>query len=44
MSAHHLMSFFKRTSPNVYEADIFNCSRQENIGHRSLVAAEKGGV
>jgi len=28
MSAHNLMSFIKRTSPNVYAADIFNCSRQ----------------
>jgi hypothetical protein len=28
MSAHNLMTLFKRTSLNVYDADIFNCSRQ----------------
>jgi hypothetical protein len=28
VSAHHLMTLIKRTSPNVYEADIFNCPRQ----------------
>jgi hypothetical protein len=27
MSAHNLMTLFKRTSLNVYDADIFNCSR-----------------
>ncbi len=28
VSAHNLMTLIKRTSLNVYEADIFNCSRQ----------------
>jgi hypothetical protein len=28
MSAHNLMTLFKRASLNVYDADIFNCSRQ----------------
>jgi hypothetical protein len=28
VSAHNLMTLIKRTSPNVYEADIFNSSRQ----------------
>jgi hypothetical protein len=28
MSAHNLVTLIKRTSLNVYEADIFNCSRQ----------------
>ncbi len=32
MSAHHLMTLIKRTSPNVYEADIFNCSRHPQSG------------
>ena len=28
MSTHNLMTLFKRTSLNVYDEDIFNCSRQ----------------
>src|ERR1700687_5948505 len=28
MSAHNLMTLFTRTSLNVYDATIFNCSRQ----------------
>ena len=35
MSAHNLMTLFKRTSLNVYDADIFNCSRQTR--ERSLM-------
>jgi hypothetical protein len=33
MSAHNLMTLFKRTSLNVYDADIFNCSRQSLRSH-----------
>jgi hypothetical protein len=31
VSAHNLMTLSKRTSLNVYEADIFNCSRQSLV-------------
>jgi len=37
MSAHNLMSFIKRTSPNVYAADIFNCSR-----HGCQIGSKRG--
>ena len=30
MSAHNLMTLFKRTSLIVYDPDIFNCSRQSH--------------
>jgi len=29
VSAHNLMTLIKRTSLIVYDADIFNCSRQQ---------------
>jgi hypothetical protein len=31
MSAANLMTSIKRTSVNVYEADIFKCSRQQTV-------------
>src|ERR1700737_2336192 len=37
MSAHNLMTLFKRTSLIVYDPDIFNCSRQRRVDHFSTV-------
>ena len=47
MSAHNLMTLIKRTSLNVYDADIFNCSRQDKANSESHqkpvdLRAEKG--
>ena len=39
MSVHNLITLIKRTSLNVYEADIFNCSR--HLYEKLLSAADR---